>query len=217
MDNPLIKEVRYLVSETEKYLKETEYWVFKLRQNLFHWQNFLKMFDNDYIRQYDFEVDSSLMIDQFEAEYKDGVLKILIYDVPPVYKVNTQEDSFKWKDLITNAVNSLSEKPRFEKAHIHFEFYVPVSAFIKADTDNRMIKTIINQLVTCRVIPNDTMEHVKITLEGHASKNMFPKTIIKVSSYTPQPDPEIASRKPPNSQEKTTRKIRNENVFPVEK
>lgn len=198
MGNPLQNEIRYLVEETEKYLKETEYWVFKLRQNLFHWQNFLKMFDNDYIKQYGFEVDSSLMIDQFEAEYKDGVLKILIFDVPPVYKkAVTQEDTFKWKDLISNAVNSLSEKPRFEKAHIHFEFYVPVSAFLKADTDNRMIKTIINQLVTCRVIPNDTMEHVKITLEGHASKNMFPKTVIKVSSYTPQPDLDIASKKPP--------------------
>lgn len=196
MSNPLENEIRYLVNETEKYLKEVEYWVFRLRQNLFHWQNFLKLFDNDYIKQYGFEVDSTLCIDQFEAEYKDGALKILIFDVPPVYKVNTQEDTFKWKDLITNAINSLPEKPRFEKAHIHFEFYVPVGPFLKADTDNRMVKTIINQLVTCGVIPNDTMAHTKITLEGHTSKNMFPKTLITVTSYNPQTDLEIASRKP---------------------
>ncbi|ABP68227.1 hypothetical protein Csac_2656 [Caldicellulosiruptor saccharolyticus DSM 8903] len=206
MNNPLAGEIRYLLDEAEKYLRETEYWVFKLRQNLFHWQNFLKMFDNDYIRQYGIDVDSSLIIDQFEAEYKDGVLKILIFDVPPVYKVNTQEDTFKWKDLVTNAINSLSEKPKFEKAHIHFEFYVPVGPFLKADTDNRMVKTIINQLVTCGVIPNDTMSRVKITLEGHTSTNVFPKTVIKVTSYTPQTDPDIASRTPPNYQEKSNRK-----------
>ncbi|MEZ0536018.1 hypothetical protein ACAG39_02075 [Caldicellulosiruptoraceae bacterium PP1] len=196
------KGFEYNKNQFEKWIKETEFAIFKLREALFIQQGQL----DKYVRvlnSYGIKLDTELVVDKFEASYEDGMLKILIYDVPPIYKVQNQADTFKWKDIIENAIKSLSQKPRFKKAFACFEYYVPHYVAIKADTDNRMMKTITDSFVTNGVIPNDTMEHYAFCCFGFPIENMFAKTYIKIVSWEEryrvfdnQPNQEIANKLP---------------------
>lgn len=152
---------------------------------------------------HNYKIDTTFLSDITEAKYEDDILIILIYDVPPVYKVATQSDTLKWKEMIYNALSKLPEKPYFEKAHIVFEFYVPHSVSIKADTDNRMMKTLIDALVISGIIPEDTMYHMSFSCFGFPIDNVYCKTLIKVTHpenihkiITAKPNIEVANKIP---------------------
>lgn len=197
------KGFEYNKNQFEKWLKETEFAIFKLREALFVQQGQL----DKYVRvlnSYGIKLDTELVVDKFEASYEDGMLKILIYDVPPVYKVQNKTDTDKWMDVMVTAINSLSPNiPRFNKAFAMFEFYVPHHVAVKADSDNRMLKTLINSFTRTGVVPNDTMLHFGFACSGFPIENLFAKTYIKVASWEEryrvfdnQPNQEIANKIP---------------------
>lgn len=192
-----------LIEHLTKWTKELEFSIYQIRESLFLLQDKVKFYANIIEDIHNHKIDTTFLSDITEAKYEDNVLTILIYDVPPVYKVATQSDALKWKEMIYNALSCLPEKPYFEKAHIVFEFYVPHSVSIRADTDNRMLKTLINALVIAGIIPDDTMYHMSFSCFGYPIENMFYKTLIRVTHpdnihriITAKPDMDVANRTP---------------------
>ncbi|ADQ41627.1 hypothetical protein Calkr_2164 [Caldicellulosiruptor acetigenus I77R1B] len=192
-----------LIEHLTKWTKELEFSVYQIRESLFALQDKVKFYAGIIEDIHNHKIDTTFLSDITEAKYEDNILTILIYDVPPVYKVATQSDALKWKEMMYNALSKLPEKPYFEKAHIVFEFYVPHSVSIKADTDNRMLKTLIDALVMHGVIPGDTMYHMSFSCFGYPIDNMYCKTLIKVTYpdnihrvITGRPDPEVANKIP---------------------
>ncbi|ADQ06067.1 conserved hypothetical protein [Caldicellulosiruptor hydrothermalis 108] len=192
-----------LIEHLTKWTKELEFSIYQIRESLFALQYKVKFYASIIEDIHNYKIDTTFLSDITEAKYEDDILTILIYDVPPVYKVATQSDTLKWKEMIYNALSKLPEKPYFEKAHIVFEFYVPHSVSIRADTDNRMLKTLINALVIAGIIPDDTMYHMSFSCFGYPIDNMYCKTLIKVAHpdnihkvITAKPDIKITNKIP---------------------
>ncbi|WPX08212.1 hypothetical protein [Anaerocellum danielii] len=205
MSNFLEDNIKYIAKEYNKQLKEIEKAIYKMRSALFDAQSQFRFTTDILEQEYGFKMDTDLIIDNVEAEYKDNILKITIFDVPPIYKVTTTSDILKWKEIMNKAITLLPTKPHFEKAHVAFEFYVPESVALKADTDNRMIKTIIDALVMHGIIPSDTMTHISFSCVGFPIDNMYPKTLIKVTDrhnmlqiISVKPDTTVADKLPVN-------------------
>jgi len=119
-----------------------------------------------------------LQIDRFECSFENNILTLTIYDIPPLYKkLPKSAYTDKWYSVVHRAIRSLPNPPRFEKAFIFFEFYIPAPA-LKTDSDNRMLKTIIDALVRENVIPDDDIHHMAFGACGKISNEQ--KTVITV-------------------------------------
>lgn len=208
MSDPITRSFKELIETYEKAMEDIERNIYKVRRALQRSENTLLFLDPALLEEQGIHINPTLLMDTFEVSWDDNILQILIYDIPPRYKVTNNYETIYWRELISNAVYSLEQEPHFEQAFIWFEFYVPDSVAIKADTDNRMVKTIINALVTTRVIPDDTMNHMAFGCIGFPIDNPYPKTVIKVTDLSnmykiisAQPSSEIANKEPVKSEQ----------------
>lgn len=149
-----------------------------------------------------------------EAWYKDNVLNILVYDLPPNQKKlhGTFGYENSWSNNIMKAICSLEPQPYFDqKCFCWIEFYCPKNTNIIFDVNNRFVGALINALCMSHAIPDDNFKQLAVGLIGFEAESPMYKTYAKVAPITDiykiistSPSREIEQKTPPFIKEEQT-------------
>ena len=112
-------------------------------------------------------------------------MKIVINDIPKslnkyVGRKNEWEyraDKVMWRDLITWTVWKIRPSEPFKRAVVTIEYFFKTRG--RHDADNYCGKMILDGLVACRVIEDDSFSHIELRLKGNYDKNN-PRTEITI-------------------------------------
>jgi hypothetical protein len=122
---------------------------------------------NDEIKRGEIPTET-LPCDEWKAEYKNNVIKIVIPDYPPKTLYAKKAAKQRWINNVMFAIKSLNPLPQFEHIFVFVDFYIPSKDW---DVDNRDVSPIIDGIRYSQIIKDDTYEHVSFGYRGHYSED----------------------------------------------
>ncbi|ADQ42075.1 hypothetical protein Calkr_2652 (plasmid) [Caldicellulosiruptor acetigenus I77R1B] len=176
-ENKLLQQLEPI----EKYLKETEYNICRLKGKVTIEKDKLNRLVSACSARKpvdDTSRNPETPTDCIEFAKPHMVLRFEIDEIPPRWR-NSNSTPFlkRVRTIVEDAIEKIPNLPQYDKVHILIEIYFPGKGY-RVDLDNLMIKTIIDAIKQEQIVKDDNIEMVSLTVIGY--KNSQAKTVVTI-------------------------------------